>query len=154
MCLGGTGSTLGLVLAMLRSRSKMYQSLGKMGLPSAIFCINEPVIFGFPIVMAPIMMNPFVATPMILGTATFLLMKIGLVGKIVFQVPWTIPPIIGPYLATNGSVGAAIWSACTIVIAYLIYLPFFKMAEKKQVLLEAGESEQEAMAEIVQPVES
>lgn len=154
MCLGGTGSTLGLVLAMLRSKSKMYKSLGKMAFPSAIFCINEPVIFGFPIVMNPIMMIPFVATPMILGSATFILMKIGLVGKIVFQVPWTIPPIIGPYLATNGSVGAAIWSACTIVIAYLIYLPFFKMAEKKQVLLEAGESEQEAMADIAQGVDA
>ena len=153
MCLGGTGATLGLVLAMLRSKSKMYKSLGKMSLPSAIFCINEPVIFGFPIVMNPIMMIPFIATPMILGTGTFILMKIGLVGKIVFQVPWTIPPIIGPYLATNGSIGAAIWSVCSIAIAYFIYLPFFKMAEKKQLLLEAGESEQEAMNEIEAVVE-
>lgn len=153
MCLGGTGATLGLVLAMLRSKSKMYKSLGKMSLPSAIFCINEPVIFGFPIVMNPIMMIPFIATPMVLGTGTFILMKIGLVGKIVFQVPWTIPPIIGPYLATNGSIGAAIWSLCSIAIAYFIYLPFFKMAEKKQLLLEAGESEQEAMNEIESAVE-
>lgn len=153
MCLGGTGATLGLVLAMLRSKSKMYKSLGKLSLPSAIFCINEPVIFGFPIVMNPIMMIPFIATPMVLGTGTFILMKIGLVGKIVFQVPWTIPPIIGPYLATNGSVGAAIWSLCSIAIAYFVYLPFFKMAEKKQLLLEAGESEQEAMNEIESVVE-
>lgn len=152
MCLGGTGSTLGLVLAMLRSKSKMYKSLGKMAFPSAIFCINEPVIFGFPIVMNPVMMIPFVVTPMVLGSTTYFLMKVGLVGKIVFQVPWTIPPIIGPYLATNGSVGAAIWSACTIVIAYLIYLPFFKIAEKKQVLIEQGESEQEAVVEIIKEV--
>lgn len=153
MCIGGTGATLGLVLAMLRSKSKMYKSLGKMAFPSAIFCINEPVIFGFPIVMNPIMMIPFITTPMILATGTYILMKIGLVGKIVFQVPWTIPPIIGPYLATNGSVGAAIWSACSIVIAYLIYLPFFKMAEKKQLLIEMGESEEEAMKDIAESIE-
>ncbi|MGX7419381.1 PTS sugar transporter subunit IIC [Carnobacterium gallinarum] len=154
MCLGGTGSTLGLVLAMLRSKSKMYKSLGKMAFPSALFCINEPVIFGFPVVMNPIMMIPFITAPVVLGSATYVLMKIGFVGKIVFQVPWTIPPIIGPYLATNGSFGAAIWSACSIVIAYLIYLPFFKMSERKQVLLEQGESEAEAVTDAIKAEQS
>lgn len=136
MCLGGTGATLGLVLAMLRAKSKLYRSLGKMSLPSALFCINEPVIFGFPIVMNPMMMIPFVLTPMILGTGTFLLMKLNIIGRIVFQVPWTIPPVIGPYLATNGNIPATIWSVCTIIISYFIYLPFFKMSDKKQVLME------------------
>ena len=64
MCLGGTGATLGLVLAMLRSRSKMYKSVGKLSLPSALFCINEPVIFGCPIVFNPLLMIPFTLTPM------------------------------------------------------------------------------------------
>lgn len=136
MCLGGTGATLGLVLAMLRGRSKLYRSLGKMSLPSALFCINEPVIFGFPIVMNPLMMIPFVATPMVLGTVTYLLMKFNVIGRIVFQVPWTIPPVIGPYLATNGDIPATIWSICTIIIAYLIYLPFFKIADSKQTAIE------------------
>lgn len=136
MCIGGTGSTLGLVIAMLRSKSKVYKSLGKMALPSGIFGINEPVIFGFPIVMNPLMMIPFVLTPMILGTLTYILMYFNIIGRVVFTVPWTIPPIIGPYLATNGNIPAAIWSACTIVISYLIYLPFFKQAEKIQLALE------------------
>lgn len=154
MSIGGTGATLGLVLAMLRSRSKLYKSLGKMAFPSALFCINEPVIFGFPVVMNPIMMIPFISAPIVLGSMTYVLMKIGFVGKIVFQVPWTIPPIIGPYLATNGSLGAAIWSTCSIGIAYLIYLPFFKMAEKKQLLLEAGENEEEAVEEVIEMSQS
>lgn len=133
MCFGGTGSTLGLVLNMLHSKSKMYRDLGKMSLPSAIFCINEPVIFGFPIVMNPIMMIPFIATPLVLCVGTYVLMMIGFVGPISIQVPWTIPPVIGAYLATNGSIGAAIWAAVEIVISYVIYRPFFKMEEKKQV---------------------
>ncbi len=143
MCFGGTGSTLGLVLNMLRSRSKMYRDLGKMSLPAAIFCINEPVIFGFPIVMNPMMMIPFIVTPLVLCAGTYLLMTIGVVGRICIQVPWTIPPVIGAYLATNGSVGAAIWAAVEIVISYVIYRPFFKAEEKKQVeqeLAAAGET--------------
>lgn len=136
MCLGGTGATLGLVLAMLKGKSKLYRSLGKMSLPSALFCINEPVIFGFPIVMNPLMMIPFVLTPMVLGTGTYILMKFNIIGRIVFTVPWTIPPVIGPYLATNGNIPATIWSICTIIIAYFIYLPFFKIADNKQAAVE------------------
>lgn len=132
MCLGGTGSTLGLVLNMMRSKNKMYKSIGKLSFPSAIFGINEPVIFGLPIVMNPIMMIPFIGTPVILCIGTYLLMNMGLVGKIVIQVPWTIPPVIGAYLATNGSVGAAIWSITSVVLSYLIYMPFFKIMERQQ----------------------
>lgn len=137
MCLGGTGSTLGLVLNMLTSKSKMYKSLGKLSLPSAIFCINEPVIFGVPIVMNPIMMIPFIGTPVVLCIGTYLLMELGLVGKLVLQVPWTIPPIIGPYLATNGSIGAAVWSVVSIAISYFMYMPFFKAMERQELSREA-----------------
>lgn len=142
MSLGGTGATLGLVLNMLRSKTKTYSSLGKLALPSAIFTINEPVIFGFPIVMNPIIMIPFIITPMILGSGAYILTKIGIIGRIVFLVPWTTPPVIGTYLATNGDIPAAIYSALSVVAAYFIYLPFFKVVEKKQLLLEAGETEE------------
>ena len=54
--------------------------------------------------MNPVMLIPFIATPMVLCIGTYILMNIGIVGPIVIQVPWTIPPIIGPYLATNGSI--------------------------------------------------
>lgn len=94
--------------------------------------------------MNPIMMIPFIATPMILGASSYLLMKAGIIGKIVFLVPWTIPPVIGPYLATNGNIPAAIWSVFTILISYLIYLPFFKIVEKRQLLIEAGENDKQA----------
>lgn len=145
MNIGGSGATIGLVIAMMFGRSKAFRELGKLSFPSAIFCINEPIIFGFPIVMNPIMAIPFVLTPMVLGVSTIILMRLGLIGRIVFQVPWTTPPIIGPYLATNGNIGAAIWSCLTIVISYLIYLPFFKMLDKKQSLLETASQNEEAV---------
>lgn len=143
MNIGGSGATIGLVIAMIFGRSKAFRELGKLSFPSAIFCINEPIIFGFPIVMNPIMAIPFVLTPMVLGVSTIILMRLGLIGRIVFQVPWTTPPIIGPYLATNGNVGAAIWSCLTIVISYVIYLPFFRMVDKKQSLMETTNLEEE-----------
>jgi len=134
--IGGSGCTIGLVLAMLLAKSKMYRDLGRLSLGPSIFCINEPVIFGFPIVMNPLMAIPFIGTPMLLGAITIILMRIGWVGRIVTAVPWTTPAIIGPYLATNGSVGAAIWSACTIGISFVMYYPFFKAADNKQARVE------------------
>ena len=142
MCLGGTGATLGLVISMLRSKSKLYKSVGELSLPSAIFCINEPVIFGFPIVFNPIMMIPFTITPMILCTLTYALMYFNIIGRPVLQIPWTMPPIFAAYFVTGGNIPAVIWSVCTIVISVVVFLPFFKMAEKKQLEKEAAESEE------------
>ena len=140
MCLGGTGATLGLVISMLRSKSKLYKSVGELSLPSAIFCINEPVIFGFPIVFNPIMMIPFTITPMILCTLTYALMYFNIIGRPVLQIPWTMPPIFASYFVTGGNIPAVIWSVCTIVISVFVFLPFFKMAEKKQLEKEEAES--------------
>ena len=142
MCLGGTGATLGLVISMLRSKSKLYKSVGELSLPSAIFCINEPVIFGFPIVFNPIMMIPFTITPMILCTLTYALMYFNIIGRPVLQIPWTMPPIFAAYFVTGGNIPAVIWSVCTIVISVFVFLPFFKMAEKKQLEKEEMENQE------------
>lgn len=128
---GGTGATLTLVLLMLRSKSKTYRQLGKLSFPSALFEINEPVVFGFPIIMNPLMIVPFIVTPLVLCVTTYLVMYFGLVSAPVAIVPWTMPPIIGPLMATGWDIRAAIWSAIEIVIAMSIYYPFFKVAEKQ-----------------------
>ncbi|HEX4502891.1 MAG TPA: PTS transporter subunit EIIC [Scandinavium sp.] len=132
MCIGGTGATLGLVLAMLRSRSKMYKSVGKLSLPSAVFCINEPVIFGCPIVFNPLLMIPFTLTPMLLCISTYGLMYFDIIGRPVLQIPWTMPPILAAWFVTGGNIPAVIWSVCTVVISVAIYFPFFKLLERQQ----------------------
>jgi PTS system cellobiose-specific IIC component len=128
---GGTGATLTLVLLMIFSKSKTYKELGKVALPGSIFEINEPVIFGFPIIMNPLMMIPFILIPLVLAASSYFLMSIGLVGRPMMMVPWTMPPIIGPLMATGWDIRAAIWSGVEIVIAIVIYMPFFKIAEKQ-----------------------
>lgn len=137
---GGTGATLCLVLLMLRSKSKLYKSLGKVAFPSACFEINEPVIFGFPVVLNPLILIPFSIVPLVLTTLSYLLMYFNIIAKPVAMVPWTMPPVIGPFLATGGDWKAAVWSAISIVIATCIYYPFFKAAEKQQLINEANES--------------
>lgn len=141
---GGTGATLTLVVLMIFSKSKAYKKLGKVALPGALFEINEPVIFGFPIVMNPIMMIPFIMVPLVLATSSYLLMMMHVVSCPVTMVPWTMPPIIGPLLATGWDWRAAVWSACEILIAIAIYYPFFKVAEKQMIENEKLEATNEA----------
>lgn len=130
--LGGAGATLALVLLMCRSKEKSFQMLGRLALPAGAFNINEPIIFGFPIVMNPVMMFPFILVDMVLITGTYLLMYFGIIGLPVANVPWVMPPVIGAYLVTGGNIPAAIWTACGLVIAIAIYYPFFKIAERQR----------------------
>ncbi|MGL5603329.1 MAG: PTS sugar transporter subunit IIC [Silvania sp.] len=139
ICAGGSGATMGLVLAMIFSRSRYYRSLGRMSIGPAIFCINEPVIFGVPMVFNPLMMLPLIITPLVLCTISWLLMDFNIIGRPVLQVPWTMPPILNAWFATAGNLPAAIWSGCMVVISTVIYYPFFKMMERNQIQKEAEE---------------
>ena len=138
--IGGTGATLALVILMLCSKSKTHKQLGKLSLPSGIFEINEPVIFGFPIIMNPLMMIPFILVPLVLASLTYFVMWIGFVTVPVSLVPWTMPPIIGPLMATGWDIKAGIWSAIEIVIAMVIYFPFFKVTERQMLEKEKQEA--------------
>ncbi|WP_066497074.1 PTS sugar transporter subunit IIC [Abyssisolibacter fermentans] len=129
--IGGSGATLALVLLMIKSKDQGYKQLGRLALPSAIFEINEPVIFGFPIMLNPMMLIPFVVTPLLLTTSTYILMALNIIGRPVVAVPWTMPAVIGPYLITGGDWKAAVWSLISIIIAAVIYYPFFKACEKQ-----------------------
>lgn len=130
---GGTGATITLVALMLFSKSKTYRDLGRLAFPSALFEINEPVIFGFPIVMNPLTMIPFIVIPLVLASLSYILITIGWISAPSAMVPWTMPPIIGPLMATGWDWRAAVWSAIELVIAGAGYYPFFKVAEKQMV---------------------
>ena len=134
--LGGSGATLALVLLMCFSKDKSYKMLGRLSLPGGIFNINEPVIFGMPIIMNPIMMIPFVLIDILLIIGTYALMEFGIIGLPVANVPWIMPPIIGAYLCTGGNIPAALWSFAGLIIAAAVYYPFFKIAEKQRMNIE------------------
>ncbi len=91
---GGSGATFALALAMLlRSRSKQMKQLGRLAIGPAIFNINEPIIFGMPIVLNPAMLIPFIVAPILTVISTYIGMKTGLVARPAgIAVPWTMPP--------------------------------------------------------------
>lgn len=129
---GGTGATIGLALVMWRSRDAGYRKVSRLSLPTQIFGINEPIFFGFPIVLNPVFMIPYVLTALVLTTATYLLMDCNLIQRPFVAVPWTTPPIVGQYLVSGGDWRAAAWGAVSIVIAMAIYYPFAKAAERER----------------------
>ena len=129
---GGTGATIGLALVLLRSKEPAYRKVSRLSLPTQIFGINEPIFFGFPIVLNPIFMVPYIANALALTTCTYLLMDWGLIQKPFVAVPWTTPPVIGQYLVSGGDWRAAIWGAVSILIAMAVYYPFAKAAERQR----------------------
>jgi PTS system cellobiose-specific IIC component len=137
---GGTGATIALALVMIRSRDAGYRQISRVSLPTQVFQINEPIFFGFPIVLNPVFMIPYVVSAMSLTTITFLLMDYGLINKPMIHVPWTTPPVIGHFLVSGGDWRAALWGALSIPFAMLIYYPFAKAAERQR--LGAGEESQ------------
>ncbi|MSU57126.1 MAG: PTS sugar transporter subunit IIC [Pedosphaera sp.] len=129
---GGTGATIALALVMWNSKEPGYRKVSRLSLPTQIFQINEPIFFGFPIVLNPIFMIPYILNALILTTSTYLLMHWGILHKPFVNVPWTTPPIIGHYLVTGGDWKAAVWGALSILIAMAVYYPFAKAAERQR----------------------
>lgn len=135
---GGTGATIALALIMWNSKEPGFRKVSRLSLPTQIFQINEPIFFGFPIVLNPVFMIPYVLNAMILTAGTFLLMHWNVIHRPFVNVPWTTPPIIGHYLVSGGDWKAAVWGAISIVIAMSVYLPFAKAAERQRLKAEAA----------------
>ena len=135
---GGTGATIALALIMLNSKEPGFRKVSRLSLPTQIFQINEPIFFGFPIVLNPIFMIPYILNALILTAGTYLLMNWGVIHKPFVNVPWTTPPIIGHYLVSGGDWKAAVWGVISIVIAMAVYFPFAKAAERQRLKAEAA----------------
>ncbi|ALP37775.1 PTS lactose transporter subunit IIC [Paenibacillus sp. IHB B 3084] len=132
MSIGGSGITLALLICiMIASKREDMKEITKLSFGPGLFNINEPVIFGLPIMLNPLMAIPFIITPLITGTIGYFSTLLGFAGKAVVMVPWTTPPIINAYLSTGGSIGAVVTQIICIVVAIIIYFPFVKIANKR-----------------------
>lgn len=137
LAVGGGGATMGAVLLALKSKSKHIRAIGKVSILPALFNINEPLIFGLPIFLNPMMFIPFVITPVVNACLGFFVTKIGLVKAAVANAPWTSPAPIGALLSTLDW-RAAVFVIVLIIIDAIIFFPFLKMFERK--LLQDEES--------------
>lgn len=141
--MGGGGATLGLVLGIailvsMKKASKQLQVLAPITVTPGIFNINEPTMFGMPIVLNTSLIIPFLIAPMFNACTTYFAMAMGIVPLCIGAVvPWTMPPIISGFLATNSFRGSAL-QAFNLVIDILIYLPFLMAQNKQQKIQEAA----------------
>ncbi|MEX3744912.1 PTS sugar transporter subunit IIC [Lysinibacillus xylanilyticus] len=142
--MGGSGTTIALIIAIFifARKNKQYNTVGKLSAAPGLFNINEPLLFGLPIVLNPVLFVPFILTPMVNVTIAYFATKWGFVPAAIVSPPWTTPPIINGFLATQSWQGAAL-SIVLIVVAVCIYLPFISMANRmaKQNELRAAEAE-------------
>lgn len=140
--MGGAGVTLVLVFLLFTCRAKYLRDMAKLTFVPGLFNINEPLIFGMPLMMNPVFTIPFVLNPIILTIVSYSAVRLGLVNGFVANVPWTLPAPIGAYMATGNDWRAIILVLVNLFIAGLIYYPFVKMYDK-QIL----EEEKKAAAE-------
>ncbi|MCM3765967.1 PTS cellobiose transporter subunit IIC [Neobacillus niacini] len=128
---GGSGATLALVFAMvLFAKSQQLKQLGRLSIGPGIFNINEPITFGMPIVMNPVMMIPFILAPLAIVITTWMGMEFFGVAKPNGAVPpWTTPIFLGGFLAT-GKVSSLVMQLVNFGVAFAIYFPFMKAYDK------------------------
>lgn len=141
--LGGSGATIGLVILMFFfAKSKQYKSFSKVAFPCGIFSVNEPVIFGTPIILNPIMLIPFIVCPVILVVLGYILIQFGIVvAPIGMLGVGSMPPLISGIM--QGSVSWGVFQLVAVAISVVIYYPFFKIIDKQ-----ALENEQISEVEI------
>ncbi|WP_042463458.1 PTS cellobiose transporter subunit IIC [Neobacillus dielmonensis] len=140
--MGGTGMTLAVVLTMLFfMKSKQMKQVGRLAIGPGIFNVNEPVIFGLPIVMNPVIIVPWILSPMVVTLVSYFAMSSGLVPPPTgVSVPWTVPIFINGMMATN-SLAGGILQLVNIAIVFAIWFPFLKVLDRVNVKKEKDESE-------------
>lgn len=131
LLIGGVGSTLPLALLLMRSKAVHLRTIGRMGVVPGLFNINEPILFGAPVIMNPLFFIPFVLVPMINATLAWFALDLGWVARVVSLTPWTTPAPIGASWAANWAFSPVIMCLICMGTAIIMYYPFFKAFEKQ-----------------------
>lgn len=146
--MGGSGATLGLCLYLVfLAKSDQLKILGKASIVPSFFNINEPLVFGIPIVYNPYLAIPFFLAPICAGSIAYWAIKLEFVNPIIAQVPWPSPIGLGAFIGTAGDFRAVILALLTFFIAFAIYYPFIKFYDTKLLKEEQSNASQEAVTQ-------
>lgn len=131
--LGGSGMTLAVVILMaFVLKKKQYRDVGRLALAPGIFNVNEPAIFGMPIVLNATILIPWVVAPLVVTTFNYLVMAAGLVpAPTGVSVPWTVPVIASGVLATNSWLGGLL-QVIDVVLVGMIWYPFLRILDRSE----------------------
>ena len=135
----GSGMTIGLVIFMLvRAKSVQMKTLGKLEIVPALFNINEPILFGLPLVLNPLLAIPFILTPLVSGFATYAVIAMGIIPPFNgMYVPWTTLAIVSGLIV--GGWQGALWQAVMLVMTGFMYYPFARKYDKVLLAEEQGD---------------
>jgi len=129
--LGGAGSTLLLLIAIfVFSRRDDERTVAKLAIAPGIFNINEPTMFGLPIVLNPIYVIPFILAPVVMVTVAYFAINWHLVAPVSIQMTWVMPPFLNSFLATSLDWRAPVLQLVNAVIGFIIYAPFVIASNK------------------------
>lgn len=128
---GGSGGTLAVALLLSKARSRELRGVGRLGLVPALFNVNEPLLFGLPVVMNPRFAVPFLLAPLASATTTYLAMSLGLVARPHLEVLWTLPAPVGAYLATGGDARAILLQMTNLAVSLGIWWPFVRAWDRR-----------------------
>lgn len=136
--IGGCGTVLALTILMaFIGKSEFSKALGRISLGPLIFNIAEPIIYGVPVLFNPIFTIPFIAAPLADGVlAWFVMGVLHWVNYPIAAPPWVLPAPIGAYLATGFDWRAIVLSFACLALAIVIWYPFFKVFDRRQVKIE------------------
>ncbi|MGX7352488.1 PTS sugar transporter subunit IIC [Enterococcus canis] len=138
VAIGGGGATLGLVLLMMRSKSIQIRTVAKLAIVPGIFGINEPILFGLPIVLNPIFLLPFLGAQVVNIFLCYGAMSVGLVHRTVMNVSSTVPVGLGQVLSSLDPRALGLTIVC-IIANMAVYYPFYRMFEKEKLAEEQQE---------------
>ena len=127
---GGSGATLAFAILLFFARSKQLRLVGRAGIVPAIFNINEPLLFGTPVVMNGKLAPPFVLAPAVMVVLTWLAMHSGLVRPPYIEVVWTLPAPVGAYLSSGGDPRALVLQFTNLAVALAIWWPFVRRYDR------------------------
>lgn len=138
--LGGTGATLILTFMFaFLAKSKQMKTIGRASAIPVLFGVNEPILFGAPVVLNPIFFIPFVTAPILnVWIFKFFVDTLGMDGFI-YNLPWTTPGPIGLILGTGFAGLAVLLVILLLIVDFLIYFPFFKAYDNELVAKETLE---------------
>ncbi|WP_040213500.1 PTS sugar transporter subunit IIC [Clostridium polynesiense] len=133
--MGGAGNMIALIIAIfIVSRREDYKKIAKIGLVPALFNISEPIMFGLPVVMNPILVIPMILSTFAGLTIGTLATSIGVMAHTYVLVPWTTPPVLSAFFATGGHLMSAVTVVVILAVSVLIYMPFVAITNKQRMV--------------------
>ena len=135
---GGSGATLPLALLLLRARSLQLRTVGRAGVLPALFNVNEPILFGVPVVLNGTLVVPFLLVPALSVLSAWTALRAGWVTPPYLELPWTLPAPLGAWLSTGGDVRALLLQCFNLCMGLAVYWPFVRRYDRA--LLEREQS--------------